>query len=59
MAAEPQHDCLEHLQYRQAEWVETHGLDWGPFEHWWEEWWECCVCGEKFTAEELDKEGAI
>jgi hypothetical protein len=55
MPAEPDHDCLEHLAYRQHESVETHGLDCGPFERWWDEWWECCVCGEIFTARELEE----
>lgn len=48
------HYCLEHLVYRQHEWVETHGLDCGPYERGWEEWWECVICGEKFTGKELD-----
>lgn len=48
------HDCLECLEYRQHYWTETHGLDCGPYEHGWDEWWECVVCGEKFTAKELD-----
>jgi hypothetical protein len=48
-----EHDCVEHLSYRHGEWIETHGLDCGPYERWFEEWWECQVCGEKFTAEEL------
>lgn len=47
------HYCLGNLVYRQAEWVETHGFECGPYERWWEEWWECRVCGEKFTASEL------
>lgn len=54
MLPEP-HDCLEHLRYRHHSWVETHGLDAGPFEHCWEEWWECRVCGDKFTAGELEE----
>lgn len=49
-----QHDCLEYLTYRRHEWQETHGLDVGPFEHCWQEWWQCTVCGDKFTAEELE-----
>jgi hypothetical protein len=48
------HDCLQHLAYRQCESVETHGLECGPYEHWHEEWWECRVCGEKFTARDLE-----
>jgi hypothetical protein len=48
------HYCLGNLVYRQAESVEMHGLDCGPFERWWQEWWECSICGERFTAEELE-----
>jgi len=33
---------------READWIEIHG------ERCHEEWWECAVCGEKFTGEELD-----
>jgi hypothetical protein len=46
------HDCLDHLSYREHEWVETHGLDCGPYEHCWQEWWECAICGEKLTERE-------
>jgi hypothetical protein len=54
------HDCLDHLDYRSHEWIETHGLDWGPYEHCFEEWWQCAVCDEQFTERELaqlSKEG--
>jgi hypothetical protein len=50
------HDCLEHLVYQDHSWVETHGLDCGPFEQCWQEWWACPVCGEQFTAAELVQE---
>jgi len=43
------HNCLEHLSLKRYEWVETHGLDCGPYEHCAEEWWHCDVCGEEFT----------
>jgi hypothetical protein len=49
------HDCREHLVYRAYEWVETHGLDCGPFERCRQEWWECAVCGEQFTGSELEE----
>ena len=52
---EPAHDCLEHLAYREHTWTESHGLDVGPFERCFQSWWECCICGAKFTAEELEK----
>jgi len=47
------HDCLDHLCYREHEWLETHGLDCGPYEHCFQEWWECAVCGDQFTEREL------
>jgi len=49
------HDCLEHLEYRHHEWVETHGLDAGPYERCFEEWWACRICGERFTEREVDE----
>ena len=42
------HECGRYLEYRSAEWTEGHG------ERCRDEWWECAVCGEKFTGEELD-----
>jgi hypothetical protein len=51
-----EHDCLEQeLRYVEHEWVEDHGLECGPFEHWREAWWECPICGERFTAQDLDR----
>lgn len=47
------HDCREHLVYRSHEWEERHGLDCGPYEHCFEEWWQCAICGEKYTEKEL------
>ena len=44
------HNCFDHLTYRQYESVEPHGevcLD---------EWWECTVCGERWTEAELEVE---
>lgn len=38
---------------RQADSVETHGLDCGPFERFPEEWWKCPECRMQFTAQEL------
>ena len=49
------HDCREHLEYRHHEWVETHGLDCGPYERGRDQWWECAVCGDKFTEQELEE----
>jgi hypothetical protein len=42
----PDHDCREHMRHRIESYVETHGLDCGPYERWTEEWWECSICGE-------------
>lgn len=47
------HACQEHAQHRELEWTERHGLDCGPYEHGRDEWWECAVCGEKYTDKEL------
>ncbi len=51
----PDHECIEHLEHRQESWIETHGLDCGPYEHCYEEWHECSVCGDKFTDDELSR----
>lgn len=51
----PEHDCLDHLEHREGEHVETHGLDCGPYERWHEEWAECTVCGEKYEQREVDR----
>ncbi len=53
--SEREHSCVEHAQFKQADWVETHGLDCGPYERGTDEWWECSICHEKFTQSELDK----
>jgi hypothetical protein len=49
------HDCLDDLVYCEYEWVETHGLECGPYERCRDEWWECAVCGNWFTGNELDE----
>ena len=49
-----QHDCTLNLEFREVEWIESHGLDWGG-EPCHEEWWECQVCGELFSEKELRK----
>lgn len=46
------HLCLEYLKPRRHDSVETHGLDCGPYEHFSDEWWECSICGAKYTYEE-------
>jgi hypothetical protein len=50
----PDHECSDHLQHREHEWQETHGLDCGPYERCYEEWYECTICGEQLTPKELD-----
>ena len=49
-----EHDCRQHLNHREHERTETHGLDCGPYEHGRDEWRECAICGERFTGKELD-----
>ena len=34
-------------------WVETHGLDCGPYEHCYQEWLVCGECGSRTDDEEL------
>jgi rubredoxin len=42
-------DCLlGQLEYREADWWEEDG------EHFYDSWWQCSKCGNKFTQEELD-----
>jgi len=56
MSPEPEpHECLEHLEYKEHSWVEQHGFTEGPFERGLDIWWECAICGEAFTARELDE----
>jgi hypothetical protein len=51
------HDCMEHLRHRAHVWVETHGLDCPPYEHCYQEWWCCKICGEKFDEADLKRMG--
>ena len=41
------------MQLREADSIETHGLECGPYEHWHDEWYECPECGSVFTENEL------
>jgi len=52
------HSCFDHLDYRQAECMETHGLDCGPYEYFSDEWWVCLECGETYTNEEVGRLGS-
>jgi len=47
------HTCTaDDLECREGDSVETHGLDSGPYESFHDQWWECRVCGAKFTEAE-------
>jgi len=47
-------ECQEgRLHFRSADYIETHGLDCGPYEHWCNEWFECSECGARFDPIEL------
>ena len=41
------------LRFRSAGSVETHGLECGPYEHFYDEWYECPACGAWFDPDEL------
>ena len=43
------------LRAHEANHVETHGLDCGPYEHFHDEWYECPACGAKFTDDEVEE----
>lgn len=47
------HSCIQHLAHKEHSWVETHGLDCGPYEHCRDEWEECTICGAVLTMEEV------
>jgi len=56
------HDCLQHLLLRERDYADNLDpeVD-GAIERWYERWWECEECGEKFTdkeVEEMQKEAA-
>jgi len=41
--------------WRECDWVETHGLECGPFERCHSEWYECPACGEELTPDDLNE----
>jgi hypothetical protein len=48
-------DCGKaELRFRECDSVETHGLDCGPYERFYDEWWECPECDAVFTDRELE-----
>jgi hypothetical protein len=50
------HDCREHVEYRQQSFAENMDCEVdGAIARWWEEWWECTVCGEKYAERELEQ----
>jgi hypothetical protein len=47
-------ECREaSLRFRRVDYIETHGLDSGPYEHCRDEWYECPACGARFDPKEL------
>jgi len=44
------------MRYRQADSYETHGLESTPFEHFHDEWYECPLCGDRFSERDLARE---
>jgi len=48
-------DCLDSLEPQSHRWVETHGLDCGPYEHCYQEWYRCIICGTEYTCDEVDR----
>ena len=42
------------LVLREADSIERHGLECGPYEHFHDEWWACPACGNRFTDRELE-----
>ena len=44
------------VRYHQADSYETHGLESGPFEHFYDEWYECPLCGARFSERDLAPE---
>ena len=49
----PECGRLVKMLLRESDNVEMHGLDSGPFEHFYDEWWECPLCFARFTDREL------
>ena len=41
--------------WHEHDWVETHGLECGPYEHWHAEGYECPACSEELSDEDLDQ----
>lgn len=46
------------FEYHLHDWVETHGLDSGPYENCHQEWLECSECGAHTDAKELEEMNA-
>lgn len=42
------------LRFMESETVETHGLDYGPYERFHDEWWECPSCRACFADKDLE-----
>jgi rubredoxin len=48
-------ECGEaQVRFQEADSIETHGLECGPYEIFHDEWWDCPACGARFTDRELE-----
>ena len=51
-----EHDCLEHLDYREQQFSEVMDVEVdGSRDYWTEVWWECVICHEKYTESEVTR----
>ena len=52
----PDHDCLEYLDYQEMQCSQNVDVEVdGAIERWTERWWECRLCGEKYTEGEVTR----
>jgi hypothetical protein len=48
-----EHACLDHLEYHQQHFSEVMDPEVDcSTDGWWEEWWQCKMCGECYTPSE-------
>ena len=51
-----EHDCLEHLDYREEQFSEVMDVEVDcSTDRWTEVWWECLICHEKYTEGEVTR----
>lgn len=43
------HECVDHMRHQEHEWTEPRG------EHCYQSWYECRICGSKYTSAEVDQ----